>query len=215
MTKIRVLVADDHAILRDGIRALLTLYDDIEVIGEASNGKEAIDTIRELLPDVVLMDIAMPFMDGLEVTRRVHKENPKVKILILTQHDNREYILSSIKSGATGYIPKKAVTSELVDAIRVVYRGDSYLYPSVASVLIGDYIQRLEHDPYDRLTNREREVLKLIAEARTSREIADLLCISVKTVLAHRAKTMEKLGIHNRTELVKYTIRKGLITIDT
>ena len=215
MTKIRVLVADDHAILRDGIRALLTLYDDIEVIGEASNGREAIDTIRELLPDVVLMDIAMPFMDGLEVTRRMHKENPKVKVLILTQHDNREYILSSIKAGATGYIPKKAVASELVDAIRVVYRGDSYLYPSIASVLIGDYIQRLDHDPYDRLTNREREVLKLIAEARTSREIADLLCISVKTVLAHRAKTMEKLGIHNRTELVKYAIRKGLITIDT
>lgn len=215
MTKIRVLVADDHAILRDGLRALLALYDDIEVIGEASNGREAIDTIRKLLPDVVLMDIAMPFMDGLEATRRVHKESPKIKILILTQHDNREYILSSIKSGATGYIPKKAVASELVDAIRVVYRGDSYLYPSVASVLIGDYIQRLEHDPYDRLTNREREVLKLIAEARTSREIADLLCISVKTVLAHRAKTMEKLGIHNRIELVKYTIRKGLITIDT
>ncbi len=215
MTKIRVLVADDHAILRAGIRALLALYDDIEVIGEASNGKEAIDTIRELLPDVVLMDIAMPFMDGLEVTRRVHKENPKVKILILTQYDNREYILSSIKAGAIGYIPKKAVASELVDAIRVVHRGDSYLYPSIASVLIGDYLQRLEHDPYDRLTNREREVLKLIAEARTSREIADLLCISVKTVLAHRAKTMEKLGIHNRTELVKYAIRKGLITIDT
>lgn len=215
MTKIRVLVADDHAILRDGLRALLALYDDIEVIGEASNGREAIDTIRKLLPDVVLMDIAMPFMDGLEATRRVHKESPKIKILILTQHDNREYILSSIKSGATGYIPKKAVASELVDAIRVVYRGDSYLYPSVASVLIGDYIQRLEHDPYDRLTNREREVLKLIAEARTSREIADLLCISVKTVLAHRAKTMEKLGIHNRIELIKYTIRKGLITIDT
>lgn len=217
MAKIRVLLVDDHAILRDGIRALLTLYDDIEVVGEAADGRAAIDMVRQLSPDVVLMDIAMPVLDGLEATRRILKENPGVKILVLTQHDNKEYVLSSIKAGATGCLPKKAVASELVSAIRVIQRGDSYLYPSVASVLVGEYLylHKEEQDPYNSLTNREREVLKLIADGRTSREIADLLYISVKTVLGHRTKIMEKLDIHNRTELIKYAIRKGLITADT
>jgi len=215
MAKIRVLVVDDHAILRDGIRALLTLHEDIEVVGEAAEGREAIDKVRQFLPDVVLMDIAMPLMDGLEATRRIHKENPQAKVLILTQHDNKEYMLSSVKAGAAGCVPKRAVASELVSAIRVVYQGDSYLYPSVAKVLIGDYLQHVEQDSYDSLTNREREVLKLVAEGRTSREIGDLLYVSIKTVLGHRTKIMEKLDIHNRTELVKYAIRKGLTTVDT
>ncbi len=214
MAKIRVLIVDDHAILRDGIRALLALHDDIEVVGEATDGRDAIDKVLQYSPDVVLMDIAMPFMDGLEATRRIHKENPEVRVLILTQHDNKEYVLSCIKAGAAGCIPKKAVASELVSAMRVVQQGDSYLYPSVASVLLKDYLQRAQEEPYDGLTNREREVLKLVAEGRTTREIADLLCVSVKTVLGHRAKIMEKLDIHNRTELVKYAIRKGLITPD-
>jgi len=215
MAKIRVLIVDDHAILRDGIRALLSVYEDIEVVGEAAEGREAIDKVHQLSPDVVLMDIAMPLMDGLEATRRIHKENPQARVLILTQHDNKEYILSSVKAGAAGCVPKRAVASELLSAIRVVHQGDSFLYPSIARVLIGDYLQRAEQDPYDSLTNREREVLKLVAEGRTSREIADLLCVSVKTVLGHRTKIMEKLDIHNRTELIKYAIRKGLITVDT
>ena len=215
MANIRVLVVDDHAILRDGIRALLALYEDIEVVGEAAEGREAIDKVQQLLPDVVLMDIAMPLMDGLEATRRIHKENPRAKVLILTQYDNKEYMLSSVKAGAAGCVPKRAVASELVSAIRVVHQGDSYLYPSAARVLIGEYLQHMEQDPYDYLTNREREVLKLVAEGHTSREIADRLCVSVKTVLGHRTKIMEKLDIHNRTELVKYAIRKGLITVDT
>ncbi len=214
MAKIRVLVVDDHALLRDGIRALLSVQDDIEVVGEATEGREAINLVRQLLPDVVLMDIAMPLMDGLEATRRIHKEHPKVKVLILTQYDNKEYMLSSVKAGAAGCVPKRAVASELISAIRVVHQGDSYLYPSVAKVLIKDYLQKMEQDPYERLTNREREVLKLVAEGRTSRDIASLLCISIKTVLGHRTKVMEKLDIHNRTELVKYAIRKGLITVD-
>ena len=214
MEKIKVLIVDDHAVMRDGIRAMLSIHNDIEVIGEASEGREAIEKVRELVPDVVIMDIAMPGMDGMEATRRIVKEKPKVKVLILTQHDNKEYILSAIKSGATGYVPKRALGSELISAIRAVYRGDSVLYPSAAAALIEDYRLQAEVDPYDRLTAREREILKLIAEGHTSQKIADMLVISLKTVLGHRTKIMEKLNIHNRTELIKYAMRKGLISMD-
>ncbi|OGO24991.1 MAG: DNA-binding response regulator [Chloroflexi bacterium RBG_16_50_9] len=215
MQKIKVLIVDDHAIMRDGIRALLSINDDIQVAGEASDGKEAIKKMSELEPDVVVMDIAMPGMDGMEATRQIIKANVKVKILILTQHDNKEYILSAIKAGAAGFVPKRAMGSELVSAIRAVYRGDSVLYPSVASALIEDYRQRTELDPYDRLTTREREILRLIAEGHTSQEIAEMLVISLKTVLGHRTKIMDKLDIHNRTELIKFAMRKGLISIDS
>ena len=215
MNKIKVLVVDDHAILRDGIRALLGLHDDIEIVGEASEGKEAIKKARELVPDVVVMDIAMPEMDGLEATRRIRKKSPEVKVLVLTQHDNREYILSAIKAGAAGYVPKRALGSDLVSAIRTVYKGDSFLYPSAATALIEDYLQQAEREePYDRLTAREREILKLIADGHTSREIADMLFISLKTVLGHRTKIMAKLDIHNRTELIKYAMRKGLVSME-
>jgi DNA-binding NarL/FixJ family response regulator len=214
MNKIRVLIVDDHAIMRDGIRALLSVNDDIEVIGEASEGREAIKKMEQLKPDVIVMDIAMPGMDGMEATRQMVKGNPGVKVLILTQHDNKEYIISAIKAGAAGFVPKRALGSELVSAIRAVSRGDSVLYPSVASTLIEDYRKRSELDPYDRLTAREREVFKLIAEGHTSQEIADMLVISLKTVLGHRTKVMEKLDIHNRTELIKYAMRKGLISMD-
>jgi len=215
MAKIKILVVDDHAIMRDGIRALLGLHDDIEIVGEASEGNEAIEKAEELAPDVVVMDIAMPGMDGLEATRRITKKNPKVKVLVLSQHDNREYILSAIKAGVVGYVPKRALGSELVSAIRAVHQGDSYLYPSAAAAVIRDYLKGAIKEPYDRLTAREREILKLIAEGHTSREIADKLFISLKTVLGHRTKIMEKLDLHNRTELIKYAMRKGLVSIDT
>ena len=215
MDKIKILVVDDHAIMRDGIRALLGLHDDIEIVGEASEGKEAIEKAGELAPDVIIMDIAMPGMDGLEATRRIIKKSPKVKVLVLTQHDNREYILSAIKAGTAGYVPKKALGSELVSAIRTVCKGDSFLYPSATSTLIKDYLRHAEEEPYDRLTAREREILKLIAEGHTSREIATMLFISLKTVLGHRTKIMQKLDVHNRTELIRYAMRKGLVSIDT
>ncbi|MFQ6122010.1 MAG: response regulator [Dehalococcoidales bacterium] len=215
MDKIKILVVDDHAIMRDGIRALLGIHDDIEIVGEASEGKEAIEKALELAPNVVVMDIAMPGMDGLEATRRIRKKNPKVKVLVLTQHDDREYVLSAIKAGTAGFVPKRALGSELVSAIRAVYKGDSFLYPSVAGALIEDYLRQVEEEPYDRLTDREREILKLIADGHTSREIADMLFVSLKTVQGHRTKIIEKLGIHNRTELIKYAIRKGLVNIDT
>jgi DNA-binding NarL/FixJ family response regulator len=215
MAKIKILVVDDHAIMRDGIRALLGLHDDIEIVGEASEGNEAIEKAEELAPDVVVMDIAMPGMDGLEATRRITKKNPKVKVLVLSQHDNKEYILSAIKAGVVGYVPKRALGLELVSAIRAVHQGDSYLYPSAAAAVIRDYLKGAVKEPYDRLTAREREILKLIAEGHTSREIADKLFISLKTVLGHRTKIMEKLDLHNRTELIKYAMRKGLVSMDT
>jgi len=215
MDKIKILLVDDHAIMRDGIKALLSIHDDIEIVGEASEGKEAIEMAQGLMPDVVVMDIGMPGMDGLEATRRLTKRNPRIKVIILTQHDNKEYIFSTIKAGAAGYVPKKALGSELVSAIRAVCRGDSFLYPSAARVLIEDYRQQAEKgSPYDSLTGREREILKLIAEGHTSREIADALFISLKTVHGHRTKIMEKLDLHNRTELIKYAMRKGLVSID-
>ncbi len=211
MNKIRILVVDDHTIMREGIRALLISQNDMEIVGEASEGYEAIKKVKELTPDVIIMDIAMPEMDGLEATRRIKRINPKAKVLILTQHDNREYILSAIKTGVMGYVPKRALASELVSAIRIVYKGSSYLHPSATTTLIEDYVHQVEAEPFDSLTNRERETLKLIAEGYSSREIADMLCLSLKTVHNHRNKIMQKLDLHNRTQLIKYAISKGLI----
>ncbi|MFC1942295.1 response regulator [Chloroflexota bacterium] len=214
MEKIRVLIVDDHAVMRDGIRALVGIHDDIEVVGEAADGKEAVSKVQEFTPDVVIMDIAMPDLDGMEATRQIVKNQQNTKVLILTQHDNKEYIISAIKAGASGFVPKRALGSDLIAAIRTVYKGESVLYPSAAAVLIEDYRQREGVDPYDRLTPREREIFRLIAEGHTSQEIANSLVISLKTVLGHRTKIMEKLNIHNRTELIKLAMRKGLISID-
>lgn len=213
MTKIRVLLVDDHAMFREGVRSLLTSYDDIEVVGEATNGKEALEKVSHLNPDVVLMDIAMPVMGGIEAARRIQKESPGAKILTLTQYEDSEYILTVLRVGVKGYIPKIATAIELVSAIRTVYKGDSYLYPSATTALIEEYLVQVggEKNDYERLTDREREILQLVAEGRANREIAEMLFISVKTVLRHRSDIMNKLGLHNRTELIKYAISKGLI----
>jgi len=214
--KIRILVVDDHAIMRDGVRALLSLQDDIEIVGEAADGREALTQALELRPDVVLMDIAMPGLDGLEATRRIARKLPATKVLVLTQHDNREYVLTAIKAGASGYVPKRALGSELVTAVHAVHRGDSFLYPSVASVLIEGY-RRGDNNidaGFSGLTAREREILKLIAEGHTSREIGEILEISLKTVQGHRTRIMSKLDLHNRTELIKYAMRKDLVSLE-
>lgn len=214
MNKIGVLVADDHTVVRDGIRALLGVCDDIEVVGEAGEGREAIEKALALAPDVILMDIAMPGMDGLEATRRILEQKPAARVLVLTQHDSKEYILSSIKAGVAGFLPKRALGSELVSAIRAVHRGGSFLHPSAAAVLLETF-QQMQKGTYGCLTERQREVLRLIAEGHTSREIADILSIGVKTVLTHRAKMMKKLDLHNRAELIKYAMRNGIISRDT
>ena len=216
MPKIKVLVVDDHTIVRDGICTLLALAGDIELVGEAANGSEALKMVKELEPDVVLMDIAMPIMDGLEATRRICKEFPRTRVLVLTQYDDKEYVFPVIEAGACGFISKAAASSELAAGIRAVYQGDSYLSPSAARLLVEDYQHgdgRVSHDPYEQLTNRERDVFKLVAEGYTTREIADMLVVSPKTVEGHRTNLMAKLGIHNRTELIKYALRKGIINI--
>jgi DNA-binding NarL/FixJ family response regulator len=216
LQKIRVLVVDDHTIVRDGICALLALAGDIEVIGEAANGSEALKMAKELEPDVVLMDITMPIMDGLEATRRIHKEFPRIRVLALTQYDDKEYVFPVIEAGASGFISKVAASLELTSGIRSIYQGDSYLSPSVARLLIEDYQHgegRVIREPYEQLTDRERDVLKLVAEGHTTKEVADILVVSPRTVEGHKTNFMAKLGIHNRTELVKYALRKGIITL--
>ncbi len=217
MPKIKVLVADDHTIVRHGIYALLGLMSDIELVGEAVNGREALEKVEKLMPDVVIMDIAMPLMDGLEATRRICKEFPRTKVIALTQYDDREFVFPVIEAGARGFISKTAASSELASAIRSVYRGDSYLSPSVARVFVEGYREGFgkvkDQDPYKQLTNREREILKLLAEGHTTQEIAAMLVLSPKTVDRHKTNLMAKLAIHSRADLIKYALRKGIITI--
>ena len=215
---IRVLIADDHAVLRDGLRALLSGCEGIEVVGEAEDGMDAVEKAIALQPDVVLMDIAMPRLGGLEAALELRQRKVPAKILVLTQYDNKEYVFKMLKAGAAGYILKKAAATELVTAIRAVHAGESFLYPSVARAVIDRYLHEGEpsetEQQFEQLSDREKEVLKLLAEGRSNNEIADLLVLSVKTVMSHRASIMEKLDIHNRTDLVKFAIRAGLPVMD-
>ncbi len=217
MKKIRVLIADDHTLVRDGIRALLALAADIEVVGEAATGKEALEQVKELRPDVVLMDLMMPMMSGLDATRRIRREFPETKVLALTQYDDSEYVIPVIEAGARGFITKMAAFAELASAIQAVSKGDSYLSPSAAAALVEECQQKTSEDgrkdPYDQLTDREKEVLKLVVEGHTAREIADLLVVSPKTVEWYKTSLMNKLDIHNKTDLIKFAIRKALITL--
>jgi two-component system response regulator NreC len=215
MKKIRVLIVDDHALVRDGIRALLALVADVEVVGEAANGVEALENVRELSPDVVLMDLSMPIMNGLEATRRIRKEFPRTQVIAVTQYDDSEYVIPVIEAGACGYITKMVAFSELASAIHAASRGDSFLSPSAATVLVDEYQQKTtggkEKDSYQQLTDREREVLKMVAEGHTIREIADMLVVSPKTVEWYKANLMKKLNLHSKTDLIKFAIRKRII----
>lgn len=217
MGKIRVLICDDHTILREGIRLLLNAQPDVEVVGEAVDGREAVEKAHECKPDVILMDIAMPLLNGLEATRQIRRDNPNARVLVLTMYESDEYISQMLEAGAAGYVLKKVAGSELVYAIRAVYQGEAFLYPSITKRLVEDYLRRVEsgqeRDTFNGLTDREREVLQLIAEGHTNKEIADLLNLSVRTVQNHRAHIMEKLGMHDRGELIKYAIQKGIIEL--
>ncbi|MCX7793353.1 MAG: response regulator transcription factor [Thermodesulfovibrionales bacterium] len=214
---IRVLIADDHSLVREGIIAFLKICDDIEVIGEASDGLEAVEKTENLKPDIVLLDINMPKLGGLEATLEIKRKLPDVKILILTQYDDREYIARLLRAGVSGYILKRAAGSELVNAIRAVKRGELYLHPSIAKEIVQGYLNKEkapQEDSYEKLTEREKQVLKLISEGYTYKEIADMLGISVKTAIAHHTKISEKLNIHTRAGLIKFAIQKGIIKLD-
>ncbi len=214
MTKpIRVLVVDDHAIVREGICSLLARRKDVEVVGEAADGKRAIDAVVQYDPDVVLMDIAMPVMNGLEATREIHGRFPSTRILVLTQHENKEYIMPLLRVGAVGYITKSARAEQLIEAIRTVHTEGAYLPPRITHAVIGAIAESSEASGEQvMLTEREIQVVRLVAEGLSSREIADRLSISVKTVDTHRANIMEKVNVRNVAELIKYAIRHGLVS---
>jgi DNA-binding NarL/FixJ family response regulator len=214
--KIRILIADDHAILREGVRALLALADDIEVVGEAADGHQAIEQARRLEPDVVLMDIAMPGLGGLEAALEIRKSCPRTRILVLSQYEDREYIRRFLKAGVAGYVLKKSAGSDLTAAIRAVHRGGLVLDPEVAREAMRDHEgpSEREGDPYETLTDREKQVLKLVAEGRSNKEVAELLGISVKTAMSHRERIMEKLELHSRTDLIKFALRQGVIRVE-
>lgn len=213
MKKIKVLIAEDHTIVRQGLVALLRSEPEIEVAGEASDGFEAVELAKKLLPDIVLMDIAMRNLNGLEATRKIKKLFPHTKVLVLTMYENEEWIFQVLKAGASGYLIKDSAMTDLLSAIRAVSQGDSFLSPSISKKVIDEYIRKAEMGEErvldDLLSNREREVLQLIAEGQSIPQIASLLCISKKTVEAHKAHIMEKLNIHDKVGLIKYAIRTG------
>lgn len=213
MKTIRVLLADDHTLVRAGIRSLLEKMPEVEVVGEAGNGREAIELIKQLRPNVALMDIAMPELNGLEAVAQVAKFNPSVKVIILSMHANEEYVMQALRAGASGYLLKGSATSELKLALDAVAAGDTYLSPRISKQVIENYLGRVTNTagPREQLTPRQREIVQLIAEGKSTKEIAGLLKLSVKTVDAHRGQIMTKLQIYDVPGLVRYAMRRGLV----
>jgi two-component system response regulator NreC len=218
MAPIRILLAEDHTLVRKGIHSLLAEQPDIEVVGEASTGYEAIAAAEKLKPDIVLMDINMPELNGLEATRQIRKLHPDIKVVVLTMYGNEEYVLQLLQAGAAGYVVKQSIPAELITAIYAVESGDAFLSPSVSKSVIEEYLRHAptetQVENFDRLTDREREVMQLLVEGYSTREIADKLFISTKTVGVHRTNLMEKLELKTLPDLVKYALRKGIIRLD-
>ena len=220
MAHTRILLVDDHAVVRGGLKMLLAADPELEIVGEAETGGEGARLAAELRPDVVLMDISMPDMNGIEATRRIKANNPEIAVLALTMHEDDQYFFEMLSAGASGYVPKRAAPNELISAIHAIRNGGMFLFPSLARSLVQDFLQRREHGGsahgragFEELTEREREVLTLIAEGRSNQDIADALVISIKTVNRHRENIMAKLNLHTRVELVRYAIEKGLIDL--
>ncbi len=207
---ITILLADDHSMVRQGFRRILESQPDMEIVGEAANGRQALERSAELKPDVVVMDVAMPELNGIEATRRLTEASPRTRVLALSMHKDAVYVREILRAGARGYLLKDAIDADLVAAVRAVARGDAFLAPAIADSVLTDYRQHVT-DPIDLLTSREREVLQMIAEGKTNKEIANDLKLSVYTVDAHRGRIMEKLNLHSTGELVRFAVRKGLI----
>ena len=213
---IRILLADDHTVMRDGLRALLDRQPDMLVIGEAADGRECVRLSEEQSPDVIVMDIAMPGMNGIEATRRIVAEQPRTAVVILSMHQDESYVLRALKAGAKGYLLKDSPRADVIGAIRAVAEGRSFLTRKIGRMLQEDYVRELEQrgldDSYELLTDREREVLQLVAEGQTNKEVAHLLNVSLTTVETHRTHILQKLGLHSIPELILYAVRKGIIT---
>lgn len=217
MAKIRILLAEDHTIVRKGIRSLLDREPAFEVVGEAENGRDAVQKCSELQPDIVLMDHTMPLLNGLEALRQIKRAQPEVRVIILTMHTNEEYVFQFLQAGAEGYLVKQTAPTDLVQSIRTVYSGQSFLSPTISRTVIDEYVRHaapVKVDSLDKLTEREREVLQLLAEGHSANEIAAQLHISAKTVGVHRMNLMQKLEIENATDLIKYALRKGIISLE-
>jgi two-component system, NarL family, response regulator NreC len=216
MKKVRVLLADDHQLMRSGIRLMLERESDMSVVGEASDGREAVTLAKSLRPDVVIMDIGMPNLGGIEAARQMTEEKPELAVMILSMHPDETYVLRALKAGARGYLLKDSAEEDLIRAVHMVAGGKSFFSPAVSKVLLDDYVRKLKRsgsdDPYDLLTPRECEVLQLIAEGKSNKDIANLLNLSVYTVESHRSNLMEKLNLRGLPELILYAVRKGIIT---
>ena len=216
MVSVRILLADDHTILRKGLRLLLERESDFGVVAEAGNGREAIDAVSQHAPDVAIMDIAMPTLNGIEATKRISAEHPKTAVIILSVHSDEAYILRALKAGARGYLLKDSAEHDLIQAVRVVAAGKAYFSPAVSKVLADDYIRQMRQqaveDPYDLLTARERELIQLIAELKPTKEIAGLLGLSPHTVDTHRGNLMQKLNLHSIPEVILYAVRRGIVS---
>jgi two-component system, NarL family, response regulator NreC len=212
---IRILLADDHAVVRDGVRALLEKQPDMEVVAEAADGHEAVQLADDLLPDVVVMDIGMPNLNGIDATKRILSAHPNLGVVILSMHQDESYVLRSLKAGAKGYLLKDSLRSDVLEAVRAVAQGRSFLTRKISRMMQEDYIREMEQrgldDSYDLLTDRERDVLQLAAEGKPNKEIAGALSISLTTVETHRTHILQKLGLHSVPELILYAVRKGII----
>jgi two-component system response regulator NreC len=208
--KIRILLADDHAVVRQGFKMILAAQPDMEIVGEAGNGREALELAGQLQPDVAVMDVAMPELNGIEATRRLADISPRTRVLALSMHKDSVYVREILRAGARGYLLKDSISSDLLAAVRAVARGEGYLSPGVSDAVLNDY-RRHVTDPIDLLSSREREVLQMIAEGKTNKEIATVLNLSVYTVDAHRGRIMEKLNLHSATDLVRFAVRAGLV----
>ena len=215
MTPIRIVLADDHTIMRHGLRSVLERQPDFAVVGEASNGREAVDIIAQENPDVAVMDIAMPLLNGIEAAKKITEERLKTVVVILSMHSDESYILRALRAGARGYLLKDSAENDLIQAIRAVRAGKAFFSPAVSRVLADDYLRQIEQqgveDPYELLTGRERELLQLIVELKSTKDIAGLLGVSPRTIDTHRGNLMQKLNVHSIPELILYAMRKGVI----